>query len=91
MSKFKLSLPTKPKESYKYPEFADAILKLSPPQFFGVCKILKGEIYTDQKDEQDHQIARDAYEIINDVLLAFEKLNRTQRRNLVKIVKKAAR
>ena len=54
MSKFKLSLPTKPKESYKYPEFADAILKLSPPQFFGVCKILNVEIYTDQKDEQDH-------------------------------------
>lgn len=90
MSKFKLSLPKLKENKYPYPEFANLILRLKPQEFFGVCKILNVEIYTDEKDEQNHQIARDAYEIINDVLLAFEKLNRTQRRNLLKIIKKAA-
>lgn len=87
--KFNLRLPKK--NGYKYPEFAESVLKLSPPEFFGICKILNIEIYTDEKDEQNHPIARDALEIINDVLLSFEKLNRTQRRNLMKVVRAAAK
>ncbi len=86
---FNLRLPKK--NGYKYPEFLELILKLSPPEFFGICKILNIEVYTDEKDEQNRPIARDALEIINDVLLSFEKLNRTQRRNLMKVVRAAAK
>lgn len=81
----------KNKNTYKYPEFSNALLRISPQELLGVASVLGVNLYTDEKDEQDHPIPKDGLIIIGEILSKYEILNRDARRNLLKIVKKAGK
>ena len=81
----------KNKNTYKYPEFSNALLRISPQQLLGVASVLGVNLYTDEKDEQDHSIPKDGLIIIGEILSKYETLNRDARRNLLKIVKQAGK
>lgn len=81
----------KNKNTYKYPEFSNALLRISPQELLGVASVLGVNLYTDEKDEQDHPIPKDGMIIIGEILSKYETLNRDARRNLLKIVKKAGK
>lgn len=81
----------KDKTKYKYPEFSNALLRISPQQLLGVASVLGVNLYTDEKDEQDHLIPKDGLIIIGEILSKYETLNRDTRRNLLKIVKQAGK
>ena len=81
----------KDKTKYKYPEFSNALLRISPQELLGVASVLGVNLYTDEKDEQDHPIPKDGLIIIGEILSKYETLNRDARRNLLKIVKKAGK
>lgn len=81
----------KDKTKYKYPEFSNALLRISPQELLGVASVLGVNLYTDEKDEQDHPIPKDGMIIIGEILSKYETLNRDARRNLLKIVKKAGK
>ena len=77
----------KNKNTYKYPEFSNALLRISPQELLGVASVLRINLYTEEKDEQDHPIPKDGLIIIGEILSKYETLNRDARRNLLKIVK----
>lgn len=81
----------KNKNTYKYPDFSNALLRISPQELLGVASVLGVNLYTDEKDEQDHPIPKDGLIIIGEILSKYETLNRDARRNLLKIVKKAGK
>lgn len=81
----------KNKNTYKYPEFSNALLRISPQQLLGVASVLGVNLYTDEKDENDHPIPKDGLIIIGEILSKYETLNRDARRNLLKIVKQAGK
>jgi len=74
-------------QKYKYTEFSEAILKLPPQEFLGVCNLLGVDIYTAEKDKDNKPIPKDGYDLINEVLLKYETKNRLARRRLLKIIK----
>ena len=81
----------KNKNTYKYPEFSNALLRISPQELLGVASVLGVNLYTNEKDENDHPIPKDGLIIIGEILSKYETLNRDARRNLLKIVKKAGK
>lgn len=81
----------KNKNTYKYPEFSNALLRISPQELLGVASVLRINLYTEEKDEQDHPIPKDGLIIIGEILSKYETLNRDARRNLLKIVKQAGK
>ena len=81
----------KNKNTYKYPEFSNALLRISPQELLGVASVLRVNLYTEEKDEQDHPIPKDGLIIIGEILSKYETLNRNARRNLLKIVKQAGK
>ncbi len=81
----------KDKTKYKYPEFSNALLRISPQELLGVASVLGVKLYTDEKDENDHPIPQDGMIIIGEILSKYETLNRDARRNLLKIVKQAGK
>lgn len=81
----------KSKNTYKYPEFSNALLRISPQELLGVAHFLGVKLYTEEKDEQDHPIPKDGLIIIGEILSKYETLNRDARRNLLKIVKQAGK
>lgn len=81
----------KNKNTYKYPEFSNALLRISPQELLGVASVLRVNLYTEEKDEQDHPIPKDGLIIIGEILSKYETLNRDARRNLLKIVKQAGK
>lgn len=74
-------------------EFGNLLAQLTPVQVGAVAKILKVKLTTDELEERDDgkQVykARPGIEVANDVFEAYSKLNRTQKRNLLKLIKKA--
>ena len=81
----------KNKNTYKYPEFSNALLRISPQQLLGVASVLGVKLYTEEKDDQDRPIPKDGLIIIGEILSKYETLNRDARRNLLKIVKQAGK
>ena len=85
-------------------EFLNLLLKLEPAQFLGVARVLsvsllrnkadvEAEAYTLSDEEKetyikDHTV-RPPEDITSDMIDQFCKLNRIQRRNLMKIIRKA--
>lgn len=71
------------------------ICKLEPQEFMGICKILGVKIYeeVDKKEEEEklNVEARPAEKLIEEVIDRVVELNRTQRRNLNKLLKAATK
>ena len=76
---------------YKFPEFSEALLKLKPEEFLGVAHFLGVKLYTEEKDEKNNPVPKEAELIINEVLSKYETLGRKVRRELLKIVKQAGK
>ena len=83
------------------------IVKLEPAEFIGVCKILGVELYTlgeselvSESEEKDSNVnvqikqklqVKEAEELIQEVFDKLNSLNRTQLRNLTKLIKPAVK
>lgn len=80
-----------PKINKDFKVFTTLISKLEPEEFIGLCKILKVNPVLPLADGQNVAEARPIEEIFEDLFTAFTYLNRTQRRNLLKILKAATK
>jgi hypothetical protein len=66
--------------------------KLQAEEFIGLAKILCVHIFdNDNKDEKGKLAPRQAEEIIEDCLIAFDKLNRAKRREILRVVRAAVK
>lgn len=73
-------------------EFAKYLVKLDAPTLIGLTRLLQVKVfYDDVKDEQGHPMPKSGESILEDCLVKFYSLNRTQRREMLKIVCDAAR
>lgn len=73
-------------------EFAKLICKLDGASLIGLTRILKVKVfYDDVKDEQGHPMPRSGEAIIEDCLVKFYAMNRTQRRDVLRILRAAAK
>lgn len=69
----------------------DLIPKLGVIEFIGLARILKVQLHTDEKDEEGHFISRDFTSVLSDVLANFDKQERKRKREILQILKKAAK
>ena len=73
-------------------EFAKLISKLNGAQVIGLTRLLKVKVfYDDVKDDNGHPMPRSGEAIIEDCLVKFHAMNRADRRNILKLVKQAAK
>ena len=73
-------------------EFANCIVKLNGEEFIGLAKVLCVPVFKDDAvDIKGKPATRKAEDIITDCLVAFNKLNRQKRREILKIVKTIAK
>lgn len=73
-------------------EFAKLMAQLRAEEFIGLAKILCVHIFdNDNKDENGKPSPRQAEEIIEDCLIAFDRLNRKQRREVLRVVRAAVK
>lgn len=72
--------------------FCKLITKLRPEEVMGVAKILKVDLIEPLKDGQTMKDAkmRDSQHIMLDMCNAYNAMNRKERRQLLKTMKKAA-
>ena len=72
--------------------FAKALVKLDGASVIGLTRLLEVKVfYEDVKDENGKPLPRSGESIIEDCLVKFHSLNREQRRNILKLVKKASK
>lgn len=69
-------------------EFAQLLVRLSPIEFLGACRFLNIQLVR-ADDAADDQ--RDFYTLYCEAIDEYARLNRTQRRNLLKILRPAAK
>ena len=73
-------------------EFAKLITKIKAPQLIGLTRLLKVNVfYDDVKDDQGHPMPRSGEAIIEDCLIKFYAMNRTDRRNILRILRAAVK
>lgn len=71
-------------------EFAKLIIKLDGASLLGLTRLLKVKIfYDDLKDDNGHPMPRSGEAIVEDCLVKFHSLNRTERRNILRILRAA--
>lgn len=71
--------------------FIEDIARLEPIEFFGVCKIMCVEVFTEEKDEKGHDIAKTADVLIEDLIDKFTQLERSRRRQILKVLDSATK
>lgn len=73
-------------------EFAKLITKIKAPQLIGLTRLLKVNVfYEDVKDDQGHPMPRSGEAIIEDCLIKFYAMNRTDRRNILRLLRAAVK
>ena len=73
-------------------EFAKLITKLNAASIIGLTRLLEVKVfYDDVKDDQGHPMPRSGEAIIEDCLVKFYSLNRSNRRKILQMVRAAAR
>lgn len=63
--------------------FIQKVLTLKPEQFIGLAKILDVKLSNFDKETKKTSL-RDAEDIFSDMIVAFGKLNRSQRRTIIR-------
>lgn len=79
-------------KEYPHNDFVRALVALPPEEVLGCARVLNVQILSNEFEEKDGKKQpkmRDGIEIINDILDKYAKLNRKQRRTMLKIVKAA--
>jgi hypothetical protein len=65
-------------------------MKIKEPEvFLGVARILKVPLVKDEKDENGHFAPRDFVDIYADVIEAYANADRSRKRELLKVLRKA--
>ena len=73
-------------------EFAEIVAKLDVPMFLGLAQYLRVHAFDNDKlDEKGKPTPRDAMDIIHDCLVAFGELNNKDRRELMKLLRRAVK
>lgn len=73
-------------------EFAKYLVKLDAPTLIGTARLLQVQLfYDDVKDENDKPMPRSGESILEDCLVRFYSLSREKRREILKMVRSAAR
>lgn len=73
-------------------KFAKLMGQLSVEEFIGLAKILCVHIFdNNNRDEQGKPTPRQAEEIVEDCLVAFDKLNRSKRREILRVMRAAVK
>lgn len=67
-------------------QFMEALIEIEIVEFIGVARILKVNVL-----KEDNETPRNFVDVFSDMVDAFAKKNRTQKRELLKIVKTAAK
>lgn len=67
------------------------IPKLSAVEFAGLARVLKVKLYSEEKDENGRFIPRPFTDVLNNIIKNFEKQNRTRKREILQVVKKAVK
>lgn len=84
--------PAQNKELATGEEFLKLLLKLQPDEFCALAKFLGVRLLTDDVDpETKKAIARDAYDIIDDCIDHYALLDRTDRRFVLKYLRRTLR
>lgn len=68
--------------------FINTIAKLEPVEFMGLARVLKVPLFTGEGEERE---PRDFTDVFEDVLENFSKCARPRRREILKLVKDAAK
>ena len=74
------------KQTKQLDEFLKYLTKLQPEEFLGVCRILGVKLGEQVEEEVKPRAFED---VLYEVLVNFEKLNRAKRRELLQVVKAA--
>ena len=69
----------------------DLIPKLEPVQFIGLARLLGVKLIDLEKSDEKGAEPRQFTEVLEDVLRAFEKLNRKRQREVFQLVKQAVK
>lgn len=71
-------------------EFIDIMTKMTPEQFFGLCKFFGLKVLTENVDpETKKAIPKPAEQLMLECAEVFESCNRFQRRNIMKQLKES--
>lgn len=68
--------------------FINTIAKLEPVEFMGLARVLKVPLFTGEDEARE---PRDFTDVFSDVLENFSKCGRVRRREILKLVKDAAK
>lgn len=68
--------------------FINTIAKLEPVEFMGLARVLKVPLFTGEGEARE---PRDFTDVFGDVLESFSKCGRVRRREILKLVKGAAK
>ena len=63
------------------------ISRLGPVEFCGLARVLKVPLYKDEEKKEYKEFTQ----VLEEILINFEKCNRTRKRELVNLVKKASK
>jgi hypothetical protein len=68
--------------------FINTITKLEPVEFMGLARVLKEPLFTEEGEARE---LRDFTEVFSNVLENYSKCRRVRRREILKLVKDAAK
>ena len=69
-------------------DFAKMLGKMDAMEFLGLAKILCVHVFDNEnKDENGKPAPREAEAIIEDCIIAFDNLNRKQRRDILRVMR----
>lgn len=69
----------------------DCIIKMEPLDFAGLARLLGVDIVEENPDKESENkiVARSFTDVFADVMAKFNMLNRTKKREIIKLIKKA--
>lgn len=80
------------REDKQLEEFARLLAQFDAPSFMGLAKVLCVYVFDNNKlDDSGKPMPREAEEIIKDCILAFGKLNRKKRREIIQIMRRVVK
>lgn len=73
-------------------EFAKLLGQMGPVEFVGLAKILCVHIFDNENlDENGKPLPRPAEPIISECIIAFDKLNRSRRREILQVMRRVVK
>ena len=75
-----------------YEKFIRSLAKTTPEEFLGIAKLMGIDIVSEESDAEKHVLKfKEPDLLLEEVLDKFLELNRTRRKNLMKILRKTVK